>query len=128
MGAIRGSPGFGDMAWAKGWLERAAAQNNHDGELYLSALLAATADPRVRDPQRALELLQKAFQDINDDPTPFEIRAAAQAAEGQFADAVKSEQKAISRAHALRWDVSPLEARLTVYRSGKPWYGELLDY
>ncbi|HEY6514610.1 MAG TPA: energy transducer TonB [Steroidobacteraceae bacterium] len=128
MGAIRGSPGYGDMVQAKGWLERAAVQNNHDGELYLSALLAAAADPRLRDPQRALELLQKAFQDVYDDPTPFEIRAAAQAAEGQFADAAESEKKAISRAQALRWDVSPLQARLAVYRAGKPWYGDLLDY
>ena len=116
------------MAQAGDWLQRAAAQNNHDGELYLAALLAAAADPRRRDPQRALELLQKAFQDVDDDPTPFEIRAAAQAAEGQFADAARSEKKAIRRAHALRWDVSPLAARLAAYQAGKPWYGDLLDY
>lgn len=128
MGAIRGSPGFGDMAQARDWLERAAAQNNHDGELYLAAMLAAAADPRVRDPQGALELLQKGFQDADDDPTPFEIRAAAQAGQGQFADAQASEKKAMRRAHALRWDLSPLAARLAAYQAGKPWYGDLLNY
>ncbi|MGH8202412.1 MAG: energy transducer TonB [Steroidobacteraceae bacterium] len=128
MGAMQGSAGFGDMGQARSWLEQAAAQGNHDGELYLSALLAAAPEPQLRDPQRALDLLQKAFQDVNDDPTPFEIRAAAQAAEGQFADAAKSEKKAISRAHALQWDVAPLQARLAVYQAGKAWYGELHDY
>lgn len=128
MGAMRGSPTFGDIAQAGGWLEKAAAQGNHDGELYLSALLAAAPDPRLRDPQRALELLQKVFRHVDYDPTAFEIRAAAQAAAGNFADAVKAEKKAIRSAHSLHWDVSPLQARLAVYQSGKPWYGDLLDF
>lgn len=128
MGAMKGSPGFGDIAQAKSWLEQAAAQENHDGELYLSALLAAAPDPRLRDPQRALGMSQKTFYAVEDDPTAFEVRAAAQAAEGSFVDAVKSEKKAISRAHSLGWDLSPLQARLAVYQAGKPWYGDLLDF
>lgn len=128
IGAMRGMAGFGDSAQAKGWLLKAAAQGNHDGELNLAALLAAAPDPRLRDSYGALELMQKAFRGIYDDPTPLEVRAAAQAAAGNFADAVKSEKEAISRAHSLGWDLSPLQARLATYQAGKPWYGDLLAY
>ena len=61
---------------------------------------------------------------VYDDPVGFEIRAAAEAAEGDFAHAVKTEQKAIRRAQPLKWDLSPLHA----YLAGKPWYGNLLDF
>lgn len=128
IGAMRGVAGFGDSAQAKGWLQKAAAQGNHDGELYLAALLAAAPDPRLRDSNGALELMQRAVKGIYHDPTPFEVRAAAQAAAGDFADAVKSEKGAISRAYSLGWDLSPLQERLAAYQAGKPWYGDLLDY
>lgn len=128
MGALRGSAGFGDAAQARRWLEKAAAQGNHEGELYLSALLAAAPDPHLRDPHRALELLQKAFDELEDDPTPFDIQAAAQAAEGDFPSAVKSEKKAIRSAHFLGWDLSPLQARLAAYQAHKPWYGDLVGF
>lgn len=127
-GAMKGSPQFGNIAQAKTWLEKAAAQGNRDGGLYLSALLAAAPEPTLRDPQRALELLQKVFHHVYIDPIGFEIRAAAQASQGHFGDAVESEKKAIRRAHSLRWDLSPLQARLASYQAGKPWYGNLLDF
>jgi uncharacterized protein len=126
--AMRGLPGSGDVVQARSWLEKAAAQGNQDGELYLSALLAAAPDPRVRDPGRALDLLEKGSDHLWVDPTAFEIRAAAQGAKGDFVHAVKSEKKAISLAQLLRWNLSPLQARLAVYQAGKPWYGNLLDY
>lgn len=126
--AMSGSQGFGDMAQAKGWLEKAAAQGNLDAELYLAALLAAAPDPGLRDPKRALGMLQQGFDHISGDPTAFEVRAAAQAAEGDFADAVESERHAMSKAHHLRWDLSPLQARLTLYQAGKPWFGDLLEF
>lgn len=129
MGAMRGAPGFGDSTQAKSWLEKAAAQGNHDGELDLSALLAAASEPGLRDPQRALELLKTVLQGVEEvDPTTLEIRAAAQAADGDFAHAVASEQKAISQAHYLKWDLTPLQARLASYQAGKAWYGDLLDF
>jgi TPR repeat protein len=111
---------------AKSWLESAAAQGSEDGKLYLAALLAASPATRVRDPTRALELLKGIFSDVRDDPTAYEIRAAARAAQGDFAHAVASERKAIREAKDLHWDLSPLEQRLASYRAGKPWYGDLL--
>lgn len=128
VGAMKGSPGFGDIAQARRWLEQAAAQGNQDGELYLSTLLAAAPEPGLRDPQQALAMLQKISHYVLDDPTALEVRAAAQAAGGDLADAVLTEKKAIAQAHHLGWDLSPLETRLAMYQTGKPWYGDLLDF
>lgn len=123
---LRGRPDAARIAAAKKWLKAAAAQGNAVGEMYLSALLATSPQAGTRDPARALHLEKKAFEHLSVDPTGYEIRAAAYAAEGRFARAAKAERTAIKRARALRWNLSPLERRLALYRSNKPWYGNLL--
>lgn len=132
---LRGTPSAADLKQAKGWLERAAALTEDDGipnssedaRLLLAAILAAAPQASLRDPSRALQLL-KNVHDVEEDPTPADVRAAAQAAEGDFSDAVRSEQTALARAGQLGWDLSPLEQRLSRYQSGKPWYGSLLQF
>jgi len=124
--ALRGTPDAEDLKRAKFWLERAAASGDHDGMLYLSALLAAAPVPEFRDPSRALTLLDKVKKDLGGDPTEFEIRAAAQAESGAFDKAVDNERKAIELARKLRWDPSPLQARLDRYQAREAWYGNLL--
>lgn len=128
MYALRGTPDEGRLRQAKLWLEQAAASGNHDGQLYLAALLAAAPGDEVRDPKRALVLLDKVFRGVRDDPAAFEIRAAAQASSGQFNDAVKSQSKAISMAQRLKWDLTPLNDRLAHYTAHQPWFGALLDF
>jgi len=124
--ALRGTPDAANTKLAAVWLERAAASGNHDGMYYLSALLAATPIEAMRDPRRALDLLEKVRTDISGNPTAVEIRAAAQAASGAFADAVGSERRAIAMATKLKWDLAPLNERLAHYESRQPWYGDLL--
>jgi TPR repeat protein len=124
--ALSGSPDVAATEQAKLWLERAVRSGNHDGMLYLSALLAATPVSGLRDPQRALHLLESAKRDLRGDPTESEIRAAAQASAGDFARAAKSEREAIDRATKLHWDLSPLQERLASYERQKPWFGSLL--
>jgi len=132
---LRGTPSAGDVTQAKGWLERVVGQREDDGipnssqdaRLLLAAILAATPQASLRDPARALDLL-KEVHDVDVDPTPFEVAAAAQAAEANFSDAARSEQAAISRAGQLGWDLAPLQQRLSLYQSGKPWYGSLLQF
>ena len=129
MRLLRGKPFPGSLRRVLQWLDQAAAQDNRLGEVCLSAVLAASPQSAVRDPQRALLLEKKAFEDgLGVDPTGPEIRAAAQAAEGHFTQAVKSEREAIGRARDLGWILLPLQRRLALYRAGKPWYGDLLDY
>jgi uncharacterized protein len=126
--ALRGTPRPEDLARARVWLERAAAQDHHEGKLYLAALLAAAPAKEMRDPNRALTLIQQVFKDEDDDPAAFEVRAAAQASTGMFADAVKSQRRAISMAERLSWDLTPLKERLARYESNQPWYGDLLVF
>jgi hypothetical protein len=38
----------------------------------------------------------------------------------------RPERKGISMANRLRWDLTPLDARLARYESNQPWYGDLL--
>lgn len=125
---LRGTPSAAATARAKEWLEQAVAGGNSYGEMYLAALLATAPDARLRDPARALSLLKNVYAGVHENPTALEIRAAAQAAEGHFAGAVQSEQKAIADAGKLDWDLSPLEERLALYRARKPWHGNLLDF
>ena len=113
---------------AKIWLERAVAHGNRDGMLYLSALLAAAPDAGLRDAKRSLDLLGEVFAGDRNDPTAFEIRAAAQAGLGNFPGAVKSERTAINMARKIGWDVSALNERLSSYQGNQPWYGDLLGF
>jgi TonB family protein len=128
MYAVKGSPDEERLRQAKLWLEQAAASGSHDGKLYLSSLLATTPEALGGDPRRALTLLDEVFRGVKDDPTSFEIRAAAQASAGDFKDAVRSEREALDIAERLKWDVTPLNARLSRYAANQPWRGTLLDF
>jgi uncharacterized protein len=126
--ALHGTPDEARWRQAKLWLEQAAASGSHDGKLYLAALLAAAPDAEARDSKRALALVEEVFRGVDDDPTAFEVRAAAEASTGDFKAALKSENKAIAMALRLSWDVTPLSERLTHYTANQPWYGALLDF
>jgi len=128
MYALRGNPDEERLRQAKLWLEQAAASGNRDGKLYLAALLAASPGEQARDPERALTLVNEIFRGVGDDPTAYEIRAAAQASSGQFAQAVKSEKTALSLAQRLKWDVAPMNDRMARYTANQPWYGTLLEF
>ena len=125
--AMSEAPGPADLARAQTWLNHAAASGNDDAKLFLASVLAAAPQPELRDPKRALELLQS-IDGESDDPATFEIRAAAQAATGDFAHAIRSEQKAIRVARDLAWDPEPLAQRLARYQSHNPWYGSLFTF
>ena len=126
--ALHGTPDAAKFEEAAGWLEKAAAQGNQNGQLYLAALLAAAPPPGMRNPKRALQMLSAQPRDIDDDPVLYEIRAAAEANQGDFKHAADAEQEAISRARSLDWDLSSLEQRLAGYQSGRAYYGDLLEF
>ena len=60
------------------------------------------------------------------DPIAYELRAAANAALGDFEAAKKDQGRAIRMAAKLDWDLAPLKARLAKYESGSAWTGDLL--
>ena len=106
--ALRGARDSAHAQMAATWLARAAASNDREGMFYFAALLAATPEDGLRDPKRALELIGRVEGDFSEDPTTYEIRAAAQAANGDYRGAVKSEEKALGQAEKLEWGLAPL--------------------
>ena len=116
------------VAGAMVWLERAVKQKNSAAKLLLSAVLAAIPLNDVRDPQRALTLSDSIEHEYKNDPSYWEIRAAAYAARGDSTAAVKTQGKAVNEATHLGWDVVLLQQRQSLYESGKSWTGNLLAF
>jgi TonB family protein len=125
---LRGEPTTEDVTKALTWLERAVAAGNRDGKFYLAALLAAGVNAERRDPARALVVLGEVMRDLDDDPTAFEIRAAARAMQGDFAEAIKDQRRALKMAKDLGWETASQEARLGQYQARKTWTGDLFAF
>jgi tetratricopeptide (TPR) repeat protein len=88
----------------------------------LAWILATTADSRLHDPKRAVDLANRA-RELADYKMPLvlDTQAAALADAGKFPEAVKTAEKAIALAReAHQDDVAKLIAeRLALYRAGK---------
>jgi uncharacterized protein len=125
---LRGDPNLENTDKALTWLERAAKANHRDGKFYLAAVLAAGADAGKRDPARALQLLEGVMNDLDDDPTSYEIRAAANAMLGKFDQARKDQSRALKMAQKLGWENASLNARMTAYNKNQPWTGDLFAF
>ena len=92
----------------------------------MAAVLAAY--PSNRDPARALILADSLQHDHENDPTLWEIRAAANAQRGDYKAATRAQSRAISQAKELGWDLTKLTDRETLYEGGRAWSGNLLDF
>jgi TPR repeat protein len=125
---LRGEPGPEDVAKALTWLERAATTGNRDAKFYLAGLLAAGVDAARRDPERALKVLREVMRDVDDDPTAFEIRAAANAMLGKYPEALKDQRRALRMAQDLGWETASQQARLANYEGSKPWTGDVFAF
>jgi TonB family protein len=116
------------VAGATVWLERATKQDNSAAKLLLAAVLAASPLTDVRDPSRALTLTDGIAREYKIDPSYWEIRAAANATRGDFKAAVKAQDRALSEATSLGWDLGTLQQRHALYEAGQPWTGNLLAF
>lgn len=91
--------------------------------------LATHPDPKVRDPEQVVGMVERVFQSGG---TPslkcLDALAAAYAAVGQFDRAVNTAQQAIALASAAQANklADQIRSRLELYRQGKP-YREVLD-
>jgi hypothetical protein len=126
--ALRGTPDEHHAQMAATWLGRAAASGDQEGMFYYAALLAATPLDSLRDPPRSLKLIDQVEAEFDQDPTTYEIRAAALAASGDYHGAIKSEQHAMGQAEKLEWNLEPLKGRLARYQAGQSWTGYLLSF
>jgi TPR repeat protein len=117
-----------DFGKAQDLLEKAAAAGHPEGKFRLAALLAAGPDASRRDPKRGLELLAQMKEEVDSDPTFFEIRAAAKAMMGEYAEAQLDQKQALQKARKLGWDLTDSQARLASYVDSKPWTGNFFVY
>jgi uncharacterized protein len=113
---------------AQALLDKAAASGHRDGKFYLAGLLATGPDAAHRDPRRALELLEQVKSELDYDPIFFEVRAAANAQLGDYAQAQKDQNLALQKAKKLGWNSKDQQARLDSYAASKPWTGNLFAF
>lgn len=125
---LRRSPDPAALASAVDWFGKAVDGGSRDARFYFAALLATGPDPALRDPARALKLIDQAKDDFGMNPIWFEIRAAAYAAQGDFEKAKKEQGTAVRTAKRLGWNTAPQEARLADYAASKPWSGDLFAF
>src|SRR3984957_16638747 len=85
---LRDRPDSDSVSGALVWLESAAKNGNASAKLLLSAVLAANPAPEIRDPTRALALADNIEHEYKNDPSLWEIRAAANASRGDYRAAV----------------------------------------
>lgn len=104
-----------EAALAKGFNPQIAA--------YHAFILAISSDPAVRDPARALVWAEKVIAAGPPTVTSLNTLAAAQAATGNFTQAVATAEQALALARAGNQAaaVQVTEARLQAFRAGQPW-------
>ena len=104
--------------------ERSLALDPDDWEVAnnLAWIRAASADPKLRDPDRAVALARRARQRMPDHAFVLGTLAAALASAGQWDEAIETQVRAIARLRALGEDGSlgAFEARLAAYRAQRP--------
>jgi hypothetical protein len=125
---LKGNPDQELIRGALVWLERAARQGNGAAKLRLSAILAANPVRNLRDPTRALQLVESLDHEMKHDPSLWEIRAAANASRADFKAATKAQAQAILEAKRLDWDLTHLNLRQAAYASAQAWTGDLLAF
>ncbi len=123
---LSADPSAAQAAQARSLLERAATSDSFYVRKHVVALLAASALDSVRDPGTALSVAMKlAAGEIQSDPQMFEAVGAAYAANGDFRQASAQQQIAIRKARSLAWNTRVMAERLSAYRDGRPWRGDL---
>lgn len=115
----------GDEQAAKQDFARAEAMNPGSAESYDARawLLATAPDPRMRDGKKAVESASRACEMTDwNDPDMLGTLAAAYAETGDFADAIKWQQKAVDlTSPTLLVTLNERQARLTLYQNHRPW-------
>lgn len=119
-GTLYAELGYYEQAIAD--LDAALAADPASAPAYRSVawLLATCPDQRFRDPQKALEAARRAVRFGGEgDAILLDVLAASHASAGQLDQAVRVQQQAVVLATQ---ELKPeLEARLALYRSGRPY-------
>lgn len=103
-----------------------AARPEPELMLLLGRVLAADPDARQRNGSEAQHLAQQLIEGAGPDPRWHDLLAMAQAELGQFQQAITSAERAVAGARQAGRAVlgREIEARLALYRSGRPYRAE----
>jgi TPR repeat protein len=124
---LSATPSAAQVQQARALLQQAAAADSYYVRKHVAALLAASPIEAMRDPAAAMSAARALLAgEIQSDPQMFEAVAAAYAANGDFPNAVAQQQLAIRKAQGLGWNTRAMSERLSAYRGGRHWYGDLL--
>ena len=92
----------------------------------LAGMLAAHPRRDLRDPTEAVRLAERLAARFNfQEPRSLDLFAAAHAAAGDFASAVRAAERALALASGAGIDPSPIQQRLALFRAGRPYIGPL---
>jgi len=96
--------------------------NYADAYKGLAWVMATCPEDRYRDGTRAVELAEKAWK-MKKTFASLDTLAAAYAEAGRFQEAIKTQEKAITKLEQEGWTqyLSEYEERLSSYKAGKPW-------
>jgi len=115
----------GDAQAAKQDFARAEAMDPGSAESYNARawLMATAPDPQMRDGKKAVESATRACVMTSwNDPDMLGTLAAAYAETGDFADAIKWQQKAVDlTSPTLLVTLNERQARLALYQNHRPW-------
>ena len=115
----------GDAQAAKQDFARAEAMEPGSAESYNARawLMATAPDPQMRDGKKAVESATRACVMTSwNDPDMLGTLAAAYAETGDFADAIKWQQKAVDlTSPTLLVTLDERQARLALYQNHRPW-------
>jgi hypothetical protein len=126
---LRNIPDAGALDKVYALLERAVASENRDAKFHLAALLCDVA----RGPRAAIQgapwiSWRRSRKKWDFDPYFFEIRAAAQAMLGNFAEAQADQNLALKKAENSAGTRSLRRSRLDNYMASKYWTGNLFSF
>lgn len=110
-----------DKPKALGWLNKAANGHHQKAMMRLAWILATDKDESIRDPARALSLVNEVYKNYADKFRSYEVLAAAKAANGFFDEAVKMQKNALEEAKSIDYPMSEVQARLNAYQNKQPW-------
>jgi len=109
------------------WLRRAADAGYEPAQVLLAWELSASSTPALRDPDRALALLESDLELFFDEVRILETRAAAYALKGDFKKAAKLQKKANKLAERYDWSIPVMIERWEHYTAGRIWEGGYFD-
>lgn len=110
-----------NKAKAIDFFQQAVNQQHPKSKVKLAWILATEKEESFSDPQKALQLITEVYDKYLDRVTAYETLAVAQAANGQFENAIKSQKSALNFAKKIGIEADAVQRRLTSYEQRTAW-------